>query len=45
VIEDAMDLTRFENNKFTIFKELFEIREALNEVKEIMTFTLEQRNI
>ena len=29
VIEDALDITRIENNKFTLFKELFNIREAI----------------
>jgi signal transduction histidine kinase len=45
VIEDALDFTRLENNKFTIFKELFNIRDTAREVKEIMAFTLDQKNI
>ena len=32
VIEDALDMSRIENNKFTIFKELFDIEEAVKEV-------------
>jgi signal transduction histidine kinase len=45
VIEDALDLTRFENNKFTVFRELFSIRAALEEVRDVMHFTLEQKDI
>jgi signal transduction histidine kinase len=32
VIEDALDMSRIENNKFTIFKGVFNIEEAVNEV-------------
>jgi signal transduction histidine kinase len=32
VIEDALDMSRIENNKFTIFKEIFDIEEAVKEV-------------
>jgi len=32
VIEDALDMSRIENNKFTIFKEMFDIEEAVKEV-------------
>ena len=32
VIEDALDMSRIENNKFTIFKEMFDVEEAVKEV-------------
>lgn len=38
VIEDALDISRLENNKFSIFKETFEIRKAIEEVADIMRF-------
>ncbi len=38
VIEDALDLSRIENNKFELFKEFFDLRVALNEVTDIMKF-------
>jgi signal transduction histidine kinase len=38
VIEDALDMSRIENNKFQISKELFSIREAIKEVNKIMSF-------
>ena len=40
VIDDALDLTRLENNKFTIYKELFNIRKAVREIQDIMTFPI-----
>lgn len=41
LIEDALDISRLENNKFTLNKELFNIREAVQEVCDIMKFQLE----
>lgn len=38
VIEDALDMSRIENNKFSIFDEMFDIRAAVNEVCDIMKF-------
>jgi signal transduction histidine kinase len=32
VIEDALDMSRIENNKFTILKGIFDIEEAVKEV-------------
>jgi signal transduction histidine kinase len=32
VIEDALDMSRIENNKFTMFKSMFDIEEAVKEV-------------
>ncbi len=38
VIEDMLDVTRIENNKFEIFKTLFDFRTAVQEVYDIMSF-------
>ena len=38
VIEDALDMSRIENNKFQIFKELFDVRETIEEVCKVMDF-------
>lgn len=38
VIEDALDISRLENNKFHVFKEMVDIREAIGEVCDIMRF-------
>ena len=38
VIEDALDISRLENNNFTLFKETFNIRKVIDEVCEIMKF-------
>ena len=40
VIEDALDMSRLENNKFSIFKQRFNIKEVVEEVCEIMRFQL-----
>ena len=45
VINDALDITRLENNKFEIHMEHFNIRHILNEVYEIMRFQLEQKQL
>ena len=38
VIEDALDITRIENNKFSIFIEEFNIREVVEQVADVMKF-------
>ena len=45
VIEDALDMSRLENNKFSIFRELFELRQAIESVCAIMRFQLDQKGI
>jgi signal transduction histidine kinase len=45
VIEDALDMSRLENNKFSIFKEMVDIREAIKEVCGIMKFQLTAKNL
>jgi signal transduction histidine kinase len=41
VINDALDITRIENNRFEVFPSLFNIREVLNEVCEVMRFQID----
>lgn len=41
VINDALDITRLENNKFEINKEAFDLRLALGDVYDIMKFQIE----
>ena len=38
VIEDALDMSRIENNKFELNEEDFNIRQVISEVQEIMSF-------
>jgi signal transduction histidine kinase len=38
VIEDALDMSRIENNKFEIISEKFNLRECLEEIIKVMTF-------
>ncbi|TNV85569.1 hypothetical protein FGO68_gene3449 [Halteria grandinella] len=45
VIEDALDMSRIENKKFSIYKELCDIRQAIKEVADIMQFQLDQKNL
>ena len=45
VIEDALDMSRIENDKFEILKELFNIRDALKEVCEVMDFQVQQKKL
>lgn len=45
VIEDALDLSRIENNKFALVKENFDVGEAVDEVCDIMRFQIESKNL
>lgn len=38
VIEDALDMSRIENNKFEVVSEFFDIRSIVDEVCQIMSF-------
>lgn len=38
VIEDALDMSRIENNKFEVNPEYIDIRKAIDEVIQIMDF-------
>ena len=45
VIDDALDITRLENNNFKIYKELFNIRKVLKEIEDIMKFQVKQKGL
>lgn len=45
VIEDALDLSRVENNKFDINLGEVKIRDLLKEVKNIMSFQIELKKL
>lgn len=45
VIEDALDMSRLENNKFSLFNDLANIRAAIEEVTDIMRFQLNQKKL
>ncbi|TNV84684.1 hypothetical protein FGO68_gene9919 [Halteria grandinella] len=45
VIEDALDISRLENNKFQMFKETFEVRDCVKQVLDIMKFQVEQKGL
>lgn len=45
MIEDALDISRLENNKFEINKDLFDLRGTCNELANIMKFQIEQKGI
>jgi signal transduction histidine kinase len=45
VIEDMLDVTRIENKKFEIIKGLFNFRDTVKEVCEIMDFQLKQKGL
>ena len=45
VIEDALDMSRIENNKFEINYDKFNIRQVIKEVEDIMEFQIEQKKL
>lgn len=45
VIEDALDLSRIENNKFEVNLSFFNIRESLEEIIEIMSFQVNSKGL
>ena len=45
VIDDALDITRLENNNFKIYKELFNIKKVLKEIEDIMKFQVKQKGL
>ena len=38
IIEEALDMSRIENNKFTINNEWFNIRDAISDIAKVMNF-------
>ena len=45
VIEDALDISRLENNKFNIFEDVFSLRDAVEEVSQIMRFQISEKGL
>ena len=45
LVEDALDLSRIENNKFTLNKDTFDLKAAINEVCDIMMFQIESKQL
>ena len=45
MIEDTLDLSRIDNNKFSINSEYFDIRTVIKEVDDIMRFQIELKNL
>ena len=45
LVEDALDMLRIENNQFTLNNEIFDLRNALNEVCDIMQFQLTSKGL
>lgn len=45
VIDDALDMSRLENNKFEIMKANFDLREALGEVYDLMKFQVDEKKL
>ena len=45
LIEDSLDMTRIENNKFEVNCEFFDVRKAVKEVAQIMEFQVIQKGI
>lgn len=45
VIEDALDMSRIENNKFEIISEFFDIRSVVEEVCQIMSFQVTSKSL
>lgn len=41
IIEDALDISRIENNNFQINKEILDIKNVVNEVCDIMNFQVQ----
>ena len=45
IIDDALTMSLLENNKFSLFKEFFNLKNAITEVCEIMRFQLSQKGL
>lgn len=45
LVEDALDLSRIENNKFTLNKDTFDLKAAINDVCDIMMFQVESKQL
>ena len=45
LIEDALDMSRIENEKFEINHEEFNIRDVVNEIQDIMELQVKSKNL
>ena len=45
VIEDALDISRLENNQFQIYLEHFDVRKVVAEVCQLMDFQIERKGL
>ena len=45
VVEDALDMSRIENNQFQIVKESFNPKDCLDEILKVMQFQASQKNL
>ena len=45
IIEDALDMSRIENKKFSLNFEDFDIRKVVEDIREIMEFQIESKNL
>ncbi|TNV85650.1 hypothetical protein FGO68_gene12125 [Halteria grandinella] len=45
LIEDALDISRIENNNFSLFMEMVDIRQAIAEIQDIMLFQIQSKNL
>ncbi|TNV84096.1 hypothetical protein FGO68_gene3573 [Halteria grandinella] len=45
VIEDALDISRIENNKFSLYFEEFDIRRVVDQVSDVMKFQFQQKGL
>ncbi|TNV85156.1 hypothetical protein FGO68_gene10112 [Halteria grandinella] len=45
LIEDALDISRIENNNFSLYMEMFNLRDAIGEIRDIMAFQVEQKKL
>jgi signal transduction histidine kinase len=45
LIEDALDISRLENNKFQLFNEIFNVRNTIEEIRTLLEFQVKQKNL
>jgi two-component system CheB/CheR fusion protein len=45
LIQDALDLSRIENNKLELNFDFFDIGNTINEVKEILDFQIKEKHL
>ena len=45
IIEDALDMSRLENNKFQLNLDYFDVRAAVREVADVMQMQIEKKKL